>query len=181
MAAEGGMAGQLVSVVTLLGAAVVAVPIFKRLGLGAVLGYLAGGLAIGPFGLKLVSDPQTILHVAELGVVMFLFVIGLELRPQKLWTMRGQIFGLGLAQVAVAIALLTTAGHLVFGLSWVTAFIAVSGFVLSSTAVIMSILRERGELASVEGQKAVSILLFEDLMIVPLLGVVAFLSPVDTG
>ena len=91
---------------------------------------------------------------------MFLFVIGLELRPEKLWTMRGQIFGLGLAQVAVAIALLTTAGHLVFGLSWVTAFIAGSGFVLSSNAVIMSIPRERGELASVEGQKAVSILLF---------------------
>lgn len=83
MAAEG--ASQLVSVVTLLGAAIIAVPIFKRLGLGSVLGYLAAGLAIGPFGLKLFSDPQAIIHVAELGVVMFLFIIGLEMKPSHLW------------------------------------------------------------------------------------------------
>ncbi|EQA02621.1 sodium/hydrogen exchanger family protein [Glaesserella parasuis MN-H] len=82
MAAEG--ASQLVSVVTLLGAAIIAVPIFKRLGLGSVLGYLAAGLAIGPFGLKLFSDPQAIIHVAELGVVMFLFIIGLEMKPSHL-------------------------------------------------------------------------------------------------
>ena len=143
MAVE-GLGHTIGPVVVLMAAAVIAVPLFRRLGLGSVL----------------FTDPESILHFSELGVVMFLFVIGLELRPEKLWTMRGQIFGLGLAQVAVAIALLTTAGHLVFGLSWVTAFIAGSGFVLSSTAVIMSILRERGELASVEGQKAVSILLF---------------------
>ena len=143
-----------------MAAAVVAVPLFRRLGLGSVLGYFAAGALVGPSVAGLFTDPEAILHFSELGVVMFLFVIGLELRPQKLWTMRGQIFGLGLAQVAVAIALLTTAGHLVFGLSWVTAFIAGSGFVLSSNAVIMSIPRERGELASVEGQKAVSILLF---------------------
>ena len=180
MAVE-GLGHTIGPIVVLMAAAVVAVPLFRRLGLGSVLGYFAAGALVGPSVAGLFTDPEAILHFSELGVVMFLFVIGLELRPQKLWTMRGQIFGLGLAQVAVAIALLTTAGHLVFGLSWVTAFIAGSGFVLSSTAVIMSILRERGELASVEGQKAVSILLFEDLMIVPLLGVVAFLSPVDTG
>ena len=180
MAVE-GLGHTIGPVVVLMAAAVVAVPLFRRLGLGSVLGYFAAGALVGPSVAGLFTDPESILHFSELGVVMFLFVIGLELRPQKLWTMRGQIFGLGLAQVAVAIALLTTAGHLVFGLSWVTAFIAGSGFVLSSNAVIMSIPRERGELASVEGQKAVSILLFEDLMIVPLLGVVAFLSPVDTG
>ena len=180
MAVE-GLGHTIGPVVVLMAAAVIAVPLFRRLGLGSVLGYFAAGALVGPSGVGLFTDPESILHFSELGVVMFLFVIGLELRPQKLWTMRGQIFGLGLAQVAVAIALLTTAGHLVFGLSWVTAFIAGSGFVLSSNAVIMSIPRERGELASVEGQKAVSILLFEDLMIVPLLGVVAFLSPVDTG
>ncbi|HPU10976.1 MAG TPA: cation:proton antiporter, partial [Ottowia sp.] len=84
MAAE-GYAGQLIGVVTLLGAAVVAVPLFKRIGLGSVLGYLAAGLAIGPFGLALVSDPQSILHLAELGVVMFLFIIGLEMKPSHLW------------------------------------------------------------------------------------------------
>lgn len=159
MAVE-GLGHTIGPVVVLMAAAVVAVPLFRRLGLGSVLGYFAAGALVGPSGAGLFTDPEAILHFSELGVVMFLFVIGLELRPQKLWTMRGQIFGLGLAQVAVAIALLTTAGHLVFGLSWVTAFIAGSGFVLSSNAVIMSIPRERGELASVEGQKAVSILLF---------------------
>ena len=105
-----------VKVVALLGAAVVMVPVFRRLGLGSVLGYLLAGLAIGPFGLGLFTDAHAILHVAELGVVMFLFIIGLELRPQKLWTMRGQIFGLGLAQVSLAVALLTAAGMLLFGL-----------------------------------------------------------------
>ncbi len=107
---------------------------------------------------------------------MFLFVIGLEMRPGKLWTMRQQIFGLGLAQVLSCIALLTGAGVLL-GLSPITALIAGSGFVLSSTAVIMSMLQERGEIATSDGQKAVSILLLEDLMIVPLLALVAFLSP----
>ena len=106
MAAEGS-AGELVKVVTLLGAAVVAVPLFKRLGLGSVLGYLAAGLVIGPFGLGLFSDPQSILHTAELGVVMFLFVIGLEMRPSLLWSLRRQIFGLGSLQVLVCGLLLT--------------------------------------------------------------------------
>ena len=103
----------LVHVVALLGAAVVAVPLFKRLGLGSVLGYLAAGVAIGPFGLRLFTDPGTILHTAELGVVMFLFIIGLEMRPSQLWHMRRDIFGLGSLQVglsAVAVTLLGVAG-----------------------------------------------------------------------
>ncbi|MGQ0529919.1 MAG: cation:proton antiporter domain-containing protein, partial [Panacagrimonas sp.] len=87
--------GDLVNVVALLAAGVVAVPLFKKLGLGSVLGYLAAGLVIGPFGLGLFSDPQAILHVAELGVVMFLFVIGLEMQPTRLWSLRREIFGLG--------------------------------------------------------------------------------------
>jgi len=163
--------------VVLMSAAVVAVPLFRRLGLGSVLGYFAAGLLVGPSALRLIRDPQAILHFSELGVVMFLFVIGLELRPNKLWAMRGQIFGLGLAQVAAAIALLTAVGSMLFGLPAPVAFVAGSGFVLSSTAVIMSVLQERGEVSSTEGQKSVAILLFEDLMIVPLLAVVAFLSP----
>ncbi|QJD17792.1 monovalent cation:proton antiporter-2 (CPA2) family protein [Paracoccus sanguinis] len=163
--------------VVLMGAAVIAVPLFRRLGLGSVLGYFAAGALVGPSLLGLFTDPDTILHFAELGVVMFLFIIGLELRPQKLWTMRGQIFGLGLAQVSLAVALLTAAGMLLFGLPLVTAFVAGAGFVLSSTAVIMSTLQDRGEIASAEGQKAVSILLFEDLLIVPLLAIVAVLAP----
>jgi len=180
MAAE-GLGPVIGPVVVLMGAAVVAVPLFRRLGLGSVLGYFAAGALVGPSVLGLFTDPDTILHFAELGVVMFLFVIGLELRPQKLWALRGQIFGLGLAQVSLAIALLTIAGMVAFELPLVTAFIAGAGFVLSSTAVIMSVLQERGEIASLEGQKSVSILLFEDLLIVPLLVVVAFLSPVGQG
>jgi glutathione-regulated potassium-efflux system protein KefB len=168
-------------VVVLMGAAVIAVPLFRRLGLGSVLGYFAAGTLVGPSVLGLFTDPDTILHFAELGVVMCLFIIGLELRPQKLWALRGQIFGLGLAQVSLAIALLSLAGAVVFAFPPVTAFIAGAGFVLSSTAVIMSTLQERGEIASLEGQKSVSILLFEDLLIVPLLAVVAFLSPVGQG
>jgi len=180
MAAE-GLGPVIGPAVVLMGAAVIAVPLFRRLGLGSVLGYFAAGALVGPSVLGLFTDPDAILHFAELGVVMFLFVIGLELRPQKLWALRGQIFGLGLAQVSLAIVLLSIAGLVVFALSPVTAFIAGAGFVLSSTAVIMSTLQERGELASPEGQKSVSILLFEDLLIVPLLAVVAFLSPVGQG
>ncbi|WP_127142643.1 monovalent cation:proton antiporter-2 (CPA2) family protein [Pelagibacterium montanilacus] len=180
MAAE-GLGPVIGPAVVLMGAAVIAVPLFRRLGLGSVLGYFAAGALVGPSVLGLFTDPDTILHFAELGVVMFLFIIGLELRPQKLWALRGQIFGLGLAQVSLAIALLTLAGALVFALPPVTAFIAGAGFVLSSTAVIMSTLQERGEIASTEGQKSVSILLFEDLLIVPLLAIVAFLSPVGQG
>ncbi len=174
MSAESG-ASQLVSVVALLGAAVVTVPIFRRLGLGSVLGYLAAGLAIGPFGLKWFSDPQSILHVAELGVVMFLFVIGLEMRPSHLWSLRKQIFGLGALQIAVCTLLLTGVG-LLFGYSLPVSFIGGMGFVLTSTAVVMQLLAERGDVALPNGQKVV-FLLFEDLLIVPLLVLVAFMSP----
>jgi len=166
----------LVKVVALLGAAVVAVPVFRRLGLGSVLGYLAAGLVIGPFGLGWFSDPQAILHVAELGVVMFLFVIGLEMRPSHLWSLRRQIFGLGTLQIAVCTAALTGVG-LLFGYEPVVAFIGAMGFVLTSTAIVMQLLSERGDIALPHGQKIVSVLLFEDLLIVPLLVLVALLSP----
>ena len=179
MAAEGN-ASQLVGIVTLLGAAVVAVPLFKRLGLGAVLGYLAAGLAIGPYGLGLVTDAQTILHVAELGVVMFLFVIGLEMKPSHLWDLRGQIFGLGSLQVVVCALLLTGVG-MAFGFAWQVAFVSGAGFVLTSTAIVMQVLAERGDILAPRGQRIVSILLFEDLLIVPLLAAVAFLAPADAA
>jgi glutathione-regulated potassium-efflux system protein KefB len=164
--------------VALLTAGVAAVPLFRRLGLGSVLGYLAAGLAIGPFGLRLFSDPESILHVAELGVVMFLFVIGLEMRPAKLWALRNQIFGLGAAQVLVCGALLSGVG-MAAGLSPAMAVIGAMGFVLSSTAVIMTMLNERGETGSPAGQRAVSILLLEDLAIVPLLALVAVLAALE--
>ena len=176
MAVEGSTGGELVRVVALLGAAVVMVPIFRRLGLGSVLGYLCAGLLIGPFGLGWFTDPQAILHVAELGVVMFLFVIGLEMRPSHLWGLRREIFGLGTLQIAACTAALTGVAMLL-GLAPRVAFVGAAGFVLTSTAIVMQLLSERGDIALPRGQRIVSILLFEDLMIVPLLALVAFMSP----
>ena len=167
---------ELVRVVVLLAAGVVAVPLFKRLGLGSVLGYLAAGLVIGPFGLALFADPQAILQVAELGVVMFLFIIGLEMQPSRLWKLRRAIFGLGVVQVLVCGLALTLVG-LLAGFPLVVSFIGAMGFVLSSTAIVMQIMEERGVVSTPRGQKIVAILLLEDLAIVPLLLVVAVLAP----
>jgi glutathione-regulated potassium-efflux system protein KefB len=159
--------------VALLGTAVIAVPLFRRLGLGSVLGYLAAGIVIGPHALRIITDADTLLHVAELGVVLFLFIIGLEMRPRKLWNLRGEIFGLGTAQVLTCMALLTAVAYAA-GLPLAAAAVGAAGFVMSSTAVIVQMLDESGELAETAGQRAVSILLLEDLAIVPLLAAVAF-------
>ena len=142
---------ELWQVLALLAAGVIAVPVFKRAGLGSVLGYLAAGLAIGPFGLGLIADPESILHVSELGVVLFLFIVGLEMEPSKLWSLRKQIFGLGVLQVGICGVLLTGVGVLI-GLPPAVAFVAGVGFVMTSTAVVMQILTERGDLASPAGQ-----------------------------
>ena len=161
--------------VVLLAAAVIAVPLFRKLGLGAVLGYLCAGLLIGPFGLAFFHDPQAILHVAELGVVLFLFLIGLEMRPaQAVGDAQGNLrararAGAGLRHAAVGVGL-------AFGWPPAVAVIGAMGFVLSSTAVIMKMLDERGETAAPAGQRAVSILLLEDLSIIPLLALVALLA-----
>ncbi|HEV7633175.1 MAG TPA: monovalent cation:proton antiporter-2 (CPA2) family protein [Steroidobacteraceae bacterium] len=179
MAVE-GHANELVRVVVLLAAGVVAVPLFKRLGLGSVLGYLAAGLVIGPFGLALFADPQSILRVAELGVVMFLFIIGLEMQPSRLWKLRRAIFGLGVAQV-VACGLALTVVGLLAGFPLPVSFIGAMGFVLSSTAIVMQIMEERGVVSTPRGQQIVAILLLEDLAIVPLLVVVAIMAPQSTA
>lgn len=175
MAAEAS-ANDLFYVVALLGAGVVAVPIFKRIGLGSILGYLTAGLVIGPFGLGIFSESEAILHIAELGVVMFLFIIGLEMQPSRLWGLRREIFGLGALQVGVCGVLLTGVG-LLGGFSVAQSFVAGAGFVLTSTAIVMQLLEERGEIGVPKGQRMVSILLLEDLAIVPLLALVAFLAP----
>jgi glutathione-regulated potassium-efflux system protein KefB len=167
---------ELGNTVALLAAGVVAAPLFRRLGLGSVLGYLAAGLALGPFGFGLFTESQSTLHIAELGVVMFLFLIGLEMRPAKLWSLRREIFGLGIAQVVVCTALLTGAAMACFAIPLAPAFIGAAGFVLSSTAVIMKMLDDSGEIATPMGQRAVSILLLEDLAIIPLLAGVAILA-----
>lgn len=171
----------LVPIVVLLAAAVVAVPVFRKIGLGSVLGYLAAGLAIGPYGLgalgfHVFGDPQSVIAVAELGVVLFLFIIGLEMQPSRLWSMRGEIFGLGLVQVGLAIAALIWVGILL-GYPVEASFVAGTGFVLTSTAIVMQVLDERGEMGQPRGRRIIAILLFEDLAIVPLLALVAFIAP----
>ncbi|WP_349999107.1 monovalent cation:proton antiporter-2 (CPA2) family protein [Stenotrophomonas lacuserhaii] len=168
---------QLLPVITLLAAAVITAPLSKRLGFGTVLGYLIGGIAIGPFGLRVFAEAGDILQVAELGVVLFLFLIGLEMQPARLWGMRRQIFGLGLAQVLACTLLLTGVG-VVTGFPLVLSFVAGAGFVLTSTAIVMQLLEERGEMTTPPGQQMVSVLLLEDLMIVPLLALVTFLGPI---
>ncbi|KIP98961.1 potassium transporter [Agrobacterium tumefaciens] len=174
MAVEGN-ANDLAQVVVLLAAGVIAAPIFKRIGLGSVLGYLAAGLVIGPFGFGAFSDSQAIIHIAELGVVMFLFIIGLEMQPSRLWSMRKDIFGLGAFQVLTCMAGLTMVG-LALGFSLAPSFVAGTGFVLTSTAIVMQMLQERNSMSTLKGQRIIAILLFEDLAIVPLLVLVAFLG-----
>ena len=166
----------LIAPVVLLAAAVIAVPIFKRIGLGSVLGYLIAGLIIGPFGFAFFHDSTSILHIAELGIVMYLFVIGLEMQPSHLWGLRREIFGLGTLQIVVCATALTGVG-LLFGFTWQVAFIGAACFVLTSTAIVMQLLGDRGDIAQPQGQKIVAILLFEDLLIVPLLAIVAFMAP----
>jgi len=166
----------LLSPVILLTAAVISVPLIKRLGLSSVLGYLIAGLIIGPFGLAFFYDSASILHVAELGIVMYLFVIGLEMRPSYLWSLRKEIFGLGTLQISACSLGLMAVG-LVYGYSWQVSFVCAAGFVLTSTAIVMQLLGDRGDIAQPRGQKIISILLFEDLLIVPLLAIVAFIAP----
>ena len=178
MAAEVAHHGlNLVTPLVFLGAAVLAVPLFRLLKLGAVIGYLAAGVAVGPSGLGLIDDPASVLTLAELGVVLLLFIIGLELKPSRLWAMRRDIAGLGLSQVVVCGGVLAGLAMLA-GLSWQAAVIAGAGLALSSTAFAVPLMEDRNELASAYGQRAFSILLLQDLAIVPLLALVTLLSPV---
>jgi len=162
--------------VVYLAAAVVAVPLFHRLKLGSVLGYLAAGLLIGPYALGLVADPESTLAFAEFGIVLLLFVIGLELRPARLWQLRGDIFGLGFLQVLVCGLALTGVVLAVTGLTWQAALVVGLPLALSSTALVIQLLEERQELNTPMGERSFSVLLFQDLAIVPLLTVVAALS-----
>src|SRR3954467_1494476 len=164
----------------LLGGAVVAAPLFKRIGLGTILGYLAAGVAIGPVA-RLITSGEAILHVAELGIVFLLFLIGLELKPSRLWALRRQIFGLGLAQVLVTGALLGLAGMALLGLALPAAVVIGFGLALSSTAFALQILEQDGTSNAEFGQTAFSILLFQDLAIVPLLALIPLLSLAPAG
>jgi glutathione-regulated potassium-efflux system ancillary protein KefC/glutathione-regulated potassium-efflux system protein KefB len=158
-----------------LAAAVVAVSIFHRLGLGSILGYLVGGALIGPFGLKLAGDVESVQHFSELGIVFFLFVIGLELQPARLWAMRRAVFGLGALQVIVT-GLLLAGGGWALGLSPPAALIAGLGLSLSSTAIALQLFGERGQMTAPQGRAAFAILLFQDLAVIPLLALVPLLA-----
>jgi monovalent cation:proton antiporter-2 (CPA2) family protein len=165
------------------GAAIVAVPIFKRFGLGSVLGYLIAGVAIGPWGLKLITDTESVLQVSELGIVLLLFLVGLELEPKRLWQLRKQIFGLGLLQVVVttgAVALIAKLIASVFDVSsitWPIALVLGMAASMSSTAIALQMLDERNLTDTIAGKSAFSVALFQDLAVIPLLLVLAALAP----
>jgi monovalent cation:proton antiporter-2 (CPA2) family protein len=159
-----------------LAAAVIAVSIFKRLGLGSVLGYLAAGALIGPSGFGLIKEVEGTLHFAELGVVLLLFLIGLELHPSRLWKMRGTVFGLGGAQVGLTTGAVTLLGR-ALGASWTVALVAGIGLSMSSTAFATQILGEKNEIGMPHGRSAFGILLFQDLAAIPVLALVPLLGP----
>ncbi|GGA78238.1 potassium transporter TrkA [Brucella endophytica] len=163
----------------LLGGAIVAAPLFKRFGLGTVLGYLAAGIVIGPVA-SLIIDGENFLHFSELGVVFLLFIIGLELKPSRLWSLRHSIFGLGLLQVLWSGTALTYLAYYLAKIPFNASVIIGFGLALSSTAFAMQVLEDRAETNRKHGQRAFSILLFQDLAIVPILAMVPLLSPQGT-
>lgn len=175
--AEAAHAASLIEPIVLLGAAVVAVPLAKRIGLGSVLGYIAAGLAIGPSVAGLFTEPGRVAGIAELGIVLLLFVIGLELNLRRLWALRRDILGLGSAQILVSGAVIMLYPLIVVGRPLEAAIVAGLGLALSSTALVMQLLEERGEVESPHGRTAFSVLLMQDLAIVPLIALVAVLSP----
>jgi glutathione-regulated potassium-efflux system ancillary protein KefC len=161
-----------------LGAAVIVVPLAKRLGLGAVLGYLLAGILIGPYGFRLISEVEDALHFAEFGVVLLLFLIGLELEPSRLWSLRRPIFGWGGAQVGAVTAVLFGAAVLA-GVDWKLALIAGLGLSLSSTAIALASLQERNLMPTPAGQASFSILLFQDIAAIPMIAIVPLLGVAD--
>ncbi len=161
-----------------LAAAVVTVPLFRRFKLGAVLGYLAAGVLIGPYGLKFLSAGENLMHFAELGVVLLLFVIGLELQPSRLWILRRSVFGLGAAQVFFTAALVAIIA-LALGQTLTVAVVIGLGLAMSSTAFVLQILAEKGQLTQRHGRSSFAILLFQDLAVIPLLALIPLLGAGD--
>ncbi|MFZ5550943.1 MAG: glutathione-regulated potassium-efflux system protein KefC [Pseudomonadota bacterium] len=158
-----------------LGAAVLAVPLARLAGLGSIIGYLAAGIVIGPWGLQLVTDPQAMLHFAEFGVVLMLFLVGLELDPKRLWALRRPIFGWGAVQTLGSAALMWAAA-LAFGVDWRLALVAALGLALSSTAIGLGVLAERNLMATTSGQSVLSVALFQDIAAIPILALLPLLA-----
>ncbi len=163
-----------------LAAAIIAVPLCKRLGFGSVLGYLAAGIIIGPFGLRFIRDPEHILHFAELGVVFLLFIIGLELQPSRLWVLRRMVFGLGSSQVFLSAIVI---GLLAWAYGFTPTAAAVTGLILalSSTAFVLQLLAEKKQLTTSHGRAAFSILLFQDLAVIPLIALLPLIGSGESG
>ena len=158
-----------------LGAAVIAVPVAKKLGLGSIIGYLAAGILIGPWGLRLVTDPQDMLHFAEFGVVLMLFLVGLELEPKRLWALRKPIFGWGSVQLFGSAALLLGAA-VAAGVPWQLALVGGLGLAMSSTAIGLGVLGERNLMATTSGQSLLSVALLQDIAAIPILALVPLLA-----
>src|SRR5713226_8376837 len=158
-----------------LAAGVIAVPLFTRLGAGSVLGYLVAGIVIGPSGLRLITEPQTVLQFAEIGIVLLLFLVGLELNAARVWALRRAIFGLGTVQLLATTAAVAAIA-LAFGQPLIVGIVAGMGFAMSSTAIGLALLREKNLLPTPGGQASFAVLLFQDLSVIPLLLVLAFLG-----
>ncbi|WP_166419515.1 monovalent cation:proton antiporter-2 (CPA2) family protein [Pseudoalteromonas sp. Z1A8] len=159
-----------------LAAAIVAVPIAKRVGLGSVLGYLIAGILIGPYALGVVGDQTDVMHFAEFGVVMMLFLVGLELQPSRLWKLRHSILGLGGLQVVLTAAAIFAFCYWFFAMHWQTALAIGLMLALSSTAIVLQSLEEKGWLKQEAGQNAFSVLLFQDIAIIPILALLPLLA-----
>jgi monovalent cation:H+ antiporter-2, CPA2 family len=171
----------LAQAVVYLGAAVVCVPLAKRLGMGSVLGYLAAGMAIGPFALGFVGEEgEDIMHFAEFGVVMMLFLVGLELEPAKFWRLRQAILGVGAAQVGLTTAALAGALMLI-GLSWQASLAVGSALAMSSTAIALQSLKEKNLMGTAAGRHSFAALLFQDIAVIPILALLPLLATAPTG
>ena len=165
----------------MLGAALIFVTLFRKLGLGATLGYIVGGAVIGPYALGLIADPDAVMRVSEIGIAFLLFLVGLELNPSRLWRLRNDIFGLGLAQVVLCGVALSALIYLCLGLSLAASLALGLPLGLSSTAQVLPMLRSSGQLNTRRGERAFSVLLFQDLSIVPMITIIAAMSraPLD--
>ena len=170
----------LTGILIYLGAAVLAVPVARFLGLGSIIGYLGAGILIGPWGLKFVTSPEEMLQFAEFGVVLMLFLVGLELEPQRLWALRKSIFGWGNFQLLGSAALLGL-GALAWGVDWRVSVVAGIGLAMSSTAIGLGVLAERNLMATTSGESVVSVALMQDIAAIPILALLPFLAVVAAG
>ncbi|MDO8961467.1 MAG: monovalent cation:proton antiporter-2 (CPA2) family protein, partial [Methylophilus sp.] len=171
-----GESNFLIQATIYLASAIIIVPLFKRLGLGSVLGYLIAGILIGPYALKLIADPEHVLHFAEFGVVLMLFLVGLELESQKVWALRNILFGLGGLQVLGTIGAVSVAAHFMH-FSWPVAIVIGMGVAMSSTAIGLTALTEKKMLGTPGGQASFATLLFQDLSVIPIFMLLALIAP----